>query len=174
MWTSTWQLTLVCLRVGTFVFGGGFVMVPLLQADVVERFHWLTTQQFMDAVALGQMTPGPVLLTAAFIGYKLSGVLGGLLATVGICLPSFVMTLVAANSLKRLQGSPRVQDFLWGVRAAVIGLIFAAALSLAPTGFSQPLQVVLGVTALAVLLTRRVETGLVVVGCGLLGLAMWS
>ena len=174
MWFDTLQLSLVCLRVGTFVFGGGFVMVPLLQADVVDRYHWLTRQEFIDAVALGQMTPGPLLVTATFIGYKLSGVIGATLATVAMFLPSFVMTIAAAGSLQRLKGNRYVEDFLWGVRAAVIGLIFAAALPLAQTGFAQPLQGLLGVAALLLLLTRRVEAGLVVVGCGLLGLAMWS
>ena len=174
MWFDTLQLTLVCLRVGTVVFGGGFVMVPLLQADVVNHYHWLTQQQFMDAVALGQMTPGPLLVTASFIGYKLSGVLGATLATLAMFLPSFVMTIAAANSLQKLKNNRYVADALWGVRAAVIGLIFAAAIPLAQTGFAQPLQGLLGVVALYVLLTKRVEAGLVVIGCGLLGLAMWS
>jgi chromate transporter len=119
------------------------------------------------------MTPGPLLVTASFIGYKLSGLLGATLATVAMFLPSFVMTLVAANSLQRLKNNRYVSDFLWGVRAAIIGLIFAAAIPLAQTGFAQPLQIVLGVAALLLLLSKRVEAGLVVIGCGLLGLAIW-
>lgn len=171
---DTLQLTLVCLRVGTFVFGGGFVMVPLLQAEVVERYHWLTQREFVDAVAMGQMTPGPLLVTATFIGYKVSGLLGATLATVAMFLPSFVMTIAAANSLQRLKSNRYVADFLWGVRAAVIGLIFAAAIPLAQTGLANPLQVLLGLVALVVLLRKKAEAGLVVIGCGLLGLAIWS
>jgi chromate transporter len=174
MLVDTLHLALVCLRVGTFVFGGGFAMVPLLQADVVDHYHWLTRQEFVDAVALGQMTPGPLLVTATFIGYKLSGLLGATVATISMFLPSFVMTIAAANSLQRLKRNRYVADFLWGVRAAVIGLIMAAAIPLAPTAFAHPLQAVLGVAALLVLLQKRVETGLVVIGCGILGLAMWS
>ena len=174
MLLDTLHLTLVCLRVGTFVFGGGFVMVPLLQAEVVEHYHWLTQREFVDAVAMGQMTPGPLLVTATFIGYKISGLLGATLATVAMFLPSFVMTLAAANSLQRLKRNRYVSDFLWGVRAAVIGLILAAAVPLAQTGLSNPLQVLLAVAAVLVLWRKGAEAGLVVIGCGLLGLAIWS
>lgn len=171
---ETWQLALVCLRVGTFVFGGGFVLVPLLQADVVDHYHWLTRQEFMDAVALGQMTPGPLLVTASFIGYKISGVFGAVVGTVSMFLPSFVMTVAAANRLSKLKENPQVTSFLWGVRAAVVGLIFASAIPLAKTGLADPRQGFLAVAALALLLTKRVEAGLVVILCGLLGLAMYS
>jgi chromate transporter len=155
-------------------FGGGFVMVPLLQADVVERYHWLTNQQFLDAVALGQMTPGPLLVTVTFIGYKLSGFVGALLATAAIFLPAFTLTLVASHSLERLQRNPQLQGFLWGVKAAVVGLIFGAAITLAPGGLKEPLQYGLVVVALIALLTRKVEAGLVVIACGLIGLAAWQ
>jgi chromate transporter len=174
MLVETLKLALVCLRVGTFVFGGGFAMVPLLQADVVEHYHWLTQQEFVDAVALGQMTPGPLLVTATFIGYKLSGIFGATVATIAMFLPSFVMTVAAANSLQRLKRNRYVADFLWGVRAAVIGLIVAAAIPLAPTAFNHPLQPLLGLAALLVLLYKRVDTGVVVIACGLLGLAIWA
>jgi len=170
MLADTAQLLLLCLKVGVLAFGGGFVMVPLLQGDVVDRYHWLTQQQFMDAVALGQMTPGPLLVTVTFIGYKLSGFLGATLATVAIFLPSFTLTLAAAHSLQRLQRNPWVQGFLWGVKAAVVGLIFGAAVALAPGGLKEPLQYALLGAALVVLLTKRVEAGFVVIGCGLIGL----
>ncbi len=173
MLADTVQLVLVCLKVGLVAFGGGFVMVPLLQADVVERYGWLTHQQFLDAVALGQMTPGPVLVTVTFIGYRLSGLVGAVVATVAIFLPSFVLTLGASHSLDRLQKCARLQGFLWGVKTAVVGLIFGAAVSLAPAGLQEPPQYGLVVLALVVLLTRKVEAGLVVIACGLLGLAVW-
>ena len=174
MWADTLQLVLVCLRVGTFAFGGGFVIIPLLQPDVVDRYHWLTNQQFLDAVALGQMTPGPLLVTVTFIGYKLNGLIGALLGTIAIFLPSFLMTIAASRSLERLQHNPRLQGFLWGVKAAVVGLIFGTAVVLAPTGLVEPLQYALVVIALVALLTRKVEAGLVVIVCGLVGLAAWQ
>ncbi len=174
MWVDTLNLVLVCLRVGTFAFGGGFVIIPLLQPDVVDRYHWLTQQQFLDAVALGQMTPGPLIVTVTFIGYKLSGLAGALLGTIAIFLPSFLMTMAASRSLERLQHNRRLQGFLWGVKACVVGLIFGTAVVLGPTGLAEPRQVALVVLALVVLLTRKVEAGLVVVACGLIGLGLWG
>lgn len=172
MLAETGQLILLCLKVGVLAFGGGFVMVPLLQGDVVDRYHWLTNQQFMDAVALGQMTPGPLLVTVTFIGYKLSGVIGATLATVAIFLPSFTLTLAASHSLQRLQRNRWLQGFLWGVKAAVVGLIFGAAIALAPGGLKEPLQYALVVAAVIALLTKKVEAGLVVIGCGIVGLVV--
>src|SRR5204863_5568717 len=83
----------IFLRIGTVTFGGGFVMVPLIEAEVVETHHWLTHQQFVEAFALGQITPGPVLITATFIGYHVAGTLGALVATVCIFLPSLCLTM---------------------------------------------------------------------------------
>jgi len=168
------QLCLVCLRVGTLVFGGGLVMVPLLQADVVDRYHWLTQQEFLDAVALGQMTPGPLLVTATFIGYKVGGVLAATLATICMFLPSFVMTLAASHNLKRLQGNRLVGRFLWGVRAAIVGLVIAAAASLGRSACGAIGPGILGLLALLVISTQKVDAGIVVVASGLVGLLAWS
>lgn len=168
------RLCLVCLRVGALVFGGGLVMVPLLHADVVEKYHWLTEREFVDAVALGQMTPGPVLVTATFVGYKVGGVLAALAATVCMFLPSFLMTLLAANRLQRLQQNRYVKHFLWGVRAAVIGLIVAAAVQIAQTSCMAVGPAVLGVMALTALTWKRLDPGLVVLAGGAVGLVLWS
>ncbi|NSW57264.1 MAG: chromate transporter [Armatimonadetes bacterium] len=171
---EVFQLCLVCLRVGALVFGGGLVMIPLMQADVVDRYHWLTQQEFVDAVALGQMTPGPVLVTASFVGYKVGGVVAAALATICIFLPSFVMTVLASNRLSRLQGNKRVMAFVKGVRPGVVGLIVAAAVPIARNSCGTLPQALLAVLALGALLWKRVDAGIVVVACGLIGLAVWS
>lgn len=169
------RLCLVCLRVGTFVFGGGMVMIPLLQADVVDRHGWLTQQQFIDAVALGQMTPGPLLVTATFVGYKVAGVGAAALATLCMFLPSCVMTIAASNRLARLEGNRWVTGFLTGVRAAVVGLIIAAVVPIARGSVDTVGHAALAVAALGVLmLVKRADAGLVVIACGLVGLALWS
>ncbi len=172
--TDAIRLALVCLRVGTFVFGGGLVMIPLLQADVVEGYGWLTTQEFVDAVALGQMTPGPLLVTATFIGYKVGGILAATLATVCMFLPSFAMTIATSNRLARLQGNRFVNNFLWGVRAAVVGLVVSAAVTIGQSSCVAVGQFALGVVALVALMWKKVDAGLVVVLCGLFGLIVWS
>lgn len=171
---ATLQLALSCLRIGAVVFGGGLVMVPLLEADVVHKFHWLTNREFIDAIALGQMTPGPLLVTATFVGYKIGGIVPATIATVCMFLPSFVMTLIASNHLARLQGNRHVANFLWGVRAAVVGMVVAAAVSLAESSCRTLPLALLGGAALVVLLYKRLDAGLTVVACGLLGILFWS
>ena len=104
-------LSTIFLRIGSITFGGGFVMIPLIEAEVVDSNHWLTHQEFVDATALGQITPGPVLITATFIGYRVAGTLGALIATVSIFLPSFLMTVVAGSSLARFHTNKIVQSF---------------------------------------------------------------
>ena len=91
----------VFLRIGAVTFGGGFVMIPEIQAEVVNSHHWLTHQEFADATALGQITPGPVLIMATFVGYRVAGTLGALLATICVFLPSFLMTIAAGSSFRR-------------------------------------------------------------------------
>jgi chromate transporter len=129
------QMTWIFLRVGTLVFGGGLVMVPLLEPDVVVQHHWLTHQEFVDAVALGQMTPGPVLVTATFIGYKVAGVPGAAIATTAIFLPSVLMLLVLARQLARIRENRYIRGFLKGVNVAIVGLIVAAAVNIARVSF---------------------------------------
>ena len=97
-------------------------MVPLIESEVVNTHHWITHQEFVEAFALGQITPGPVLITATFIGYRVAGTLGALVATVCIFLPSLCLTIAAGSSLRRFRANRQVQAFLRGVTPAVVGL----------------------------------------------------
>lgn len=172
--TDLVRLCLVCLRIGTFVFGGGLVMIPLMETDVVHRYGWLTKQEFVDAVALGQMTPGPLLVTATFVGYKVGGLLAALLATICMFLPSFVMTIAASKHLARVRDSKIADSFLWGVRASVVGLILSAGVSIGRASCLAPAQAFIAVGALIALMWKKIDAGLVVLTCGLLGLALWT
>src|ERR1044072_7612529 len=127
-------LSTIFLRIGSVTFGGGLVMVPLIESEVVDTHHWLTHQEFADAFALGQITPGPVLITATFVGYRVAGALGALVATIRIFLPAFLMTIAAASSLRRFRDNQQVESFLRGIAPAVIGLLVAAALSIGRSG----------------------------------------
>jgi chromate transporter len=172
------RLALSCLRVGTFVFGGGPALVPLLRDPVVYRYAWLSGDEFADAVALGQMTPGPLLVTATFVGWKVGtqggGVWFGLLyatvATVCIFLPSFFMTIAASHQLGRLKTNVRVQRFLKGVEAGIVGLVAAAAVQMGRDAIGVWPQAVLCVAVFALLVRTRIDAGLLVVLCGVLGL----
>ena len=120
----------VALKVGALSYGGGFVIIPLMQHDAVVTYHWMTNSQFLDAVALGQVTPGPVVLTVAAVGYAAAGLGGALLATAIAFAPSFVFILAGASRFDRLRGNRTIQAFLTGAGAAVIGAILGSAIPL--------------------------------------------
>ncbi|MDR2804370.1 MAG: chromate transporter [Dysgonamonadaceae bacterium] len=127
-----WQLFVTCFKIGLFGFGGGYAMLSLIQYETVEHHHWLTAAEFTDVVALSQMTPGPVgINTATYIGYTVTGgVWGSVVATVAVCLPSFIIGLLIAGSYRKFRSNRYVGDAFRGLRPAVVGLIAAAVLLL--------------------------------------------
>jgi chromate transporter len=148
-------LAWTALKVGALSYGGGFVIVPLMQGDAVDRFHWMTDTQFLNAVALGQVTPGPVTHTVAVVGYAAAGLGGALLAAAVAFLPSFAFVLLGARHFDRLRGNPGVLAFLDGAGPAAIGGILGSALPLA-LALSETWQVaVLAVAALTLLVARQ-------------------
>lgn len=167
---TVWQLVVIFLRTGAVTFGGGFVMIPHLEVEIVDTRHWLTPQAFADGMTFGQITPGPVLITATFIGWKVAGLAGAVAATIAAFLPAFVMTVIAGTWLDHFRANHQVQAFLAGVAPAVVGMIAAAGVSLARTGLHSTLSY--GVAALAFLLLLRVRVNpvLIILGCGLLQL----
>src|SRR5262249_1389860 len=117
------QLALIFLKVGSILFGSGYVLLAFLRPDLVERTHWLTDTQLLDAIAVGQLTPGPVLTTATFIGYLIAGAAGAVVATVAIFLPSFVFVALSSPFIPRLRRSPWAAGFLDGANAASVALM---------------------------------------------------
>lgn len=161
-------LAAICLRMGSVTFGGGLVMVPLIESEVVNNHHWLTHQEFADATALGQITPGPVLITATFVGYRVAGTLGALVATVSIFLPAFLMTIAAASSLRRFRNNAQVQSFLRGIAPAVVGLLVAAALSIGRAGIHSWVGLSVTLLAMFILIRFRPNPFWVLLGAGTL------
>ncbi|HEY1517150.1 MAG TPA: chromate efflux transporter [Solirubrobacteraceae bacterium] len=145
----------VAFKVGALSYGGGFVIIPLMQGDAVHTYHWMTSAQFLDAVALGQVTPGPVVATVAAVGYAAHGVGGGALAALVAFLPSFAFVMIGGRHFERARTSPRAQAFLDGAGPAAIGAIFGAAIPLAAALRETWQFVVLGAAAVALLLLRR-------------------
>ncbi|HKG15339.1 MAG TPA: chromate transporter [Pyrinomonadaceae bacterium] len=162
----------IFLRIGAVTFGGGYVMVPLIEAEVVHTHGWLTHREFVEAFALGQVTPGPVLITATFIGYKVAGTLGALVATVSIFLPSLVLTIVAGSSLRRFRANRQVQAFLRGVTPAVVGLLVAAAWSMGRVGIHTWVGLLLACACAFVLLRFRVNAFPVILGAAAVRFAL--
>ena len=149
------SLAWVAIKVGALSFGGGFVIIPLMQADAVGHYHWMTGTQFLNAVALGQITPGPVVQTVAAVGYTAAGMPGGLLAAAVAFAPSFGFVLLGAPRFDRLRGDRRATAFLGGAGPAAIGAIFGSAIPLA-RALTEPWQyAVLGAAAILLLPLRR-------------------
>ena len=150
---SLWPMFLFFLKVGSVLFGSGYVLLAFLRADLVDRWHWLSESQLLDAVTVGQITPGPLFTTATFIGYFLGGGPGAVLATVGIFLPAFVFVAVSGPLVPRLRRSPVAGAFLDGVNAASLALMAAVTWQLGRAAVHDWFTLVLAVTG-AVLLFR--------------------
>jgi chromate transporter len=160
----------VALKVGALSYGGGFVIIPLMQHDAVVTYHWMTSGQFLDAVALGQVTPGPVVLTVAAVGYAAAGLGGALLATLVAFAPSFLFVLVGARYFSRLRGNRGIQAFLTGAGASVVGAIIGSSVPLA-LAFAQPWQLGIACGGLVWLLVFRRGVVSAIVIAAVVGLA---
>ena len=158
----------VAFKVGALSYGGGFVIIPLMQADAVSHYHWMTGTQFLNAVALGQVTPGPVVQTVAVVGYAAAGLVGGLLASVVAFTPSFTFVLLGANQFDRLRANRRARAFLDGAGPAAIGAILGSAITLA-RALTEPWQYAILAVALILLLPFRRGTVLTLLGAGAIG-----
>jgi chromate transporter len=163
-------LFLTFLKIGAVLYGSGYVLMAFMRADLVMRYGWLTDAQLLDAVAIGQVTPGPLFTAATFVGYVLGGVPGALLATLGIFLPSFIFVAAVSPLIPRLRGSPLASSFLDGVNAAALGLMGAVTWQLGRTSIVDALTVVIAVAAMALLLRFKINSTWLIAGGALVGL----
>ncbi len=161
-------LAWVALKVGALSFGGGFVIIPLMQADAVHQYHWMTNSQFLNAVALGQITPGPVVQTIAVVGYAAGGVGGALLAALIAFAPSFVFIIAGARHFASLRTNRLAQSFLGGAGPAAIGAIAGASIPLA-LAVAHVWQVVMLSGAVVVIIGLRRSVVITLLGAGIIG-----
>jgi chromate transporter len=166
---SPMKLFLVFLKIGSILFGSGYVLLAFLRADLVERLHWLTEKQLMDAVAAGQLTPGPVLSTAAFIGYLIGGPSGSVLATIGIFLPAFIFVALSGPLVPRLRRSPAARAFLDGVNVASLGLMAAVTWDLGRAALVDVATMGMAAASLVLLVRFKVNSAWLVLGAGVVG-----
>lgn len=161
------------LKAGAFVFGSGLAIVPFLYGGVVGGFHWLTEPQFMDAVAVAMVTPGPVVITSGFIGYLVAGPIGACAATVAVFLPPYLFVIFGAPFYRRFAANPQVKAFVQGVTAAAVGAIAGAALILSRRAVVDIPTVLIALGALVVLLRfKKLPEPLVILGAGVVGLTV--
>jgi chromate transporter len=166
-----WPLFLFFVKVGSVLFGSGYVLLAFLRADLVERYGWLTEQQLLDAVAVGQVTPGPVFTTATFIGYILAGPVGAAVATIGIFLPAFVFVAISSPLIPRLRKSEAAGAFLDGVNVSSLALMAMVTLQLSHSAIVDVPTVLVGIASAVLLVVYRVNSTWLIAGGAAVGVA---
>ena len=159
----------VFFKIGAIIFGGGFAAIPFIKNEVVDLRHWLTAKEFIDGVALGQITPGPVAITATFVGYKVLGIFGAIIATLGIFLPSFFILLVLIKIYQKIKDKPLVQDFLAGVKPAIVGMILAATVFIGKNSILDYRTAIMAILSFLLLVRLKLDPVWLILGGGLLG-----
>jgi chromate transporter len=171
LWRIAWYFT----EAGAFVFGSGLAIVPFLYGGVVERFHWLTERQFLDAVAVAMITPGPVVITTAFIGYLVAGPIGATVAAFGVFFPCYLFVVLPAPYFRRIAANQTVRAFVDGVTAATTGAIAGAAIVLGRRAITDvPTILIALATWLALTRLRKIPEPLIIVAAGIVGLVLVS
>jgi len=167
---ALWPLFLVFLKIGAVLFGSGYVLIAFMRADLVGRLGWLTERQLLDALAVGQITPGPVFTTATFVGYLLGGGPGAATATAGIFLPAFVFVALSGLLLPRLRRSAVTTAVLDGVIVASLALMIVVTAQLARAALVSPLTIALALASTLLLLRYRVNSAWLVLAAAVVGL----
>jgi chromate transporter len=164
------KLLLFFLKAGSLTFGSGLVIVPFLEQGLVHEYGWLDQRQFLIAVAIGMISPGPVVITATFVGYLVAGFWGSLVSTIGIFLPSFILVLIAAPVLARHRANANVQGFVKGAFGAAIGTILGACVLLGRIAIGDWLTALIGLASLAVLFRWKVSNPMLIAATAVIGL----
>jgi chromate transporter len=167
------KLSWVFLKIGTFTFGGGIVIIPMIENEVVNNYGWLTKAEFIDAITLGQITPGPIIISATFIGYKVCGIVGATIATASVILPSFIMICLATEAIKKFRENKILANFLRGARVAVIGMVFDAGVSIGRSSLVDLKTVLIAAVSIICLFKYKVNPIWVLLGAGMVGL-VWG
>lgn len=166
------SLAWIYFRIGLIFFGGGYVLIPLLNHIMVEQYQWLTLRQFLDGLALSQLTPGPLAMLATFTGYRAGGFLGGAVATIFIFIPCTVLMLSVGKYYQRLKQIDLIKNTLDGLLPAVVGLVAAAAWNLGASSLAGIQEFVILAAGFAVFKWTKASPMLVILGAGLIGLLL--
>lgn len=165
-----WQFFLITLKIGTFAYGGGYAMITPLHYELVTHHGWLTEAQFGSAVAIGQLTPGPLMIMVAFMGYKVAGIAGAAMGTVGLFLPSALIVIAIAGSYLRFKDAPAVRGAMLGINCAVIGLLASVSIDIGRSAFSVPSGALIGLAAFVAAGPLKRDPIITLIGAGALGL----
>jgi chromate transporter len=165
-----WEFFVITFKIGALAYGGGYAMITPLHYDLVTRLGWLTETEFSSAVAVGQITPGPLMIMVAFMGYKIAGLAGATLGTVGLFLPSALIVLAIAGSYLRFKDAPLIQGAMRGISLAVIGLLAAVVIELGRGALVTPMHILIGAAAFVAAGPLKRDPIAVLLGAGVVGL----
>ncbi|MCR1898259.1 chromate transporter [Irregularibacter muris] len=161
-------------KIGSFGFGGGYAMLSLIQEEVTSAHGWLTKGEFLDIVAIAEMTPGPIAINmATFVGHELGGILGSALATLGVVLPSFIIVLILVHLFLKFQQNQTIQNALGGIRPAVLALIASAALLLVEEAIIDVYGIIIAIVVFLLVAIKKVNPIIVLVLSGILGIFIY-
>lgn len=168
------KLFLSFLKIGSFSFGGGYAMLPLIQREIVDNNKWISITEFMDIIGISQMTPGPVAINSAtFVGYKMQGVFGSMAATLGVVTTSFILVSIINKTLTKFKDSIVVKSVLLGMRPVLIALIISAFIDLAKESYIDIKSIIITIVVGIILLTKKVHPILVIVIAAVFGIIMY-
>jgi chromate transporter len=168
--SKLWDLAFVFLKTGSLTYGSGFVIIGVLQQDVVNNYHWLTQTQFLAGISFGNITPGPVVITSTFIGYLTAGFLGSVISTVCIFLPTFILVVILAHGINKYKDNFYLKAFIKGANAAAIGAILSTAYNLAWAALIDIPTIVIFIVSLGILFKAKFSTLYLILGAALIGI----
>ncbi len=160
----------ILFYINLFTIGGGYVMLPLLEKELVERLHWLSHQEFIEAIAVGQITPGPLTIMNAFIGYKLFGIAGAIGATISSYLPSLIVVTLICYYYQGFRRSPFVDAAFKGIKPAVVGLLMATAISLGKVSITDSFTGFIALLSFILIAFTKIDPTLIILGAGIAGI----
>lgn len=163
----------ILFYINLFTIGGGYVMIPLLEKELVEKLHWLSHQEFIEAIAIGQVTPGPLTIMNAFIGYKLFGITGAIGAAVSSYLPSLIVVTLISYYYQGFRSSPVIDGIFRGIKPAVIGLLMATALSLGKASLVDSFSVIIALATFSLISFTKLDPTFIIIGAGISGLLIY-
>ncbi|MGG7079348.1 chromate transporter [Clostridium sardiniense] len=169
------QLFFTFLKIGTFSFGGGYAMIPFIQREIIENHQWINNNVFMDIIGISQMTPGPIAINSAtFVGYKVSGVLGSIAATLGVVTMSFILVSIASKAMEKFKESKVLKGALLGMRPVLIALIIQAFFDLAKDAYIDIKSVIITLIIGGLLISKKVHPIIGIVISGILGIIFYG
>lgn len=168
------QLFISFFKIGAFSFGGGYAMLPFIKKEIIEVHHWLTTSEFIDILAVSEMTPGPIAINSAtFLGYKVAGVIGSIAATLAVVLPSFIVISLIYHFYTKFRNSPYVDWAFKGIRPVVLGLIASASISVAKDAFIDWKSVIIAAVLFYIVSFKKLNPIIAIVLAGVIGVLVY-